>query len=225
MMKRTILSLLIMLPWALFAQDDAKHYEVMLETTMGNIRLVLYDDTPLHRDNFVKNVREGYYDGVLFHRVIDGFMIQAGDSASRHAEPGQLLGETPESYTVPAEIRFPEHFHKRGVLAAAREGDEENPERASSAYQFYITYGKRMYEDQLDALLAKLTDKSGIEFPAEVRETYLKKGGVPHLDGAYTVFGEVLEGINVVKEIQWVQTDENDRPLEDVRIVKAYVVE
>lgn len=224
-MKKTLLSLLLMIPLAVFAQDDAKHYEVMLETTMGNIRLVLYDDTPLHRDNFVKNVREGYYDGVLFHRVIDGFMIQAGDSASRHAEPGQLLGETPESYTVPAEIRFPEHFHKRGVLAAAREGDEENPERASSAYQFYITYGKRMYEDQLDALLAKLTDKSGIEFPAEVRETYLKKGGVPHLDGAYTVFGEVLEGINVVKEIQWVQTDENDRPLEDVRIVKAYVVE
>lgn len=225
MMKRTILSLLIMLPWALFAQDDAKHYEVVFETTMGEIRLQLYDDTPLHRDNFVKNVREGYYDGILFHRVIDGFMIQAGDSASRHAEPGQLLGETPETYTVPAEIRFPEHFHKRGVLAAAREGDEENPERASSAYQFYITYGKRMYEDQLDALLAKLTEKSGIEFPAEVRETYLKKGGVPHLDGAYTVFGEVLEGINVVKEIQWVQTDENDRPLEDVRIVKAYVVE
>lgn len=225
MMKRTILSLLIMLPWALFAQDDAKHYEVVLETTMGEIRLQLYDDTPLHRDNFVKNVREGYYDGLLFHRVIDGFMIQAGDSASRHAEPGQLLGETPETYTVPAEIRFPEHFHKRGVLAAAREGDEENPERASSAYQFYITYGKRMYEDQLDALLAKLTEKSGIEFPAEVRETYLKKGGVPHLDGAYTVFGEVFEGINVVKEIQWVQTDENDRPLEDVRIVKAYVVE
>lgn len=225
MMKRTILTLLIMLPWVLFAQVDAKHYEVVLETTMGDIRLQLYDDTPLHRDNFVKNVREGYYDGILFHRVIEGFMIQAGDSASRHAEPGQLLGETPESYTVPAEIRFPERYHKRGVLAAAREGDEENPERASSAYQFYITYGKRMTEEQLDKYLEKTTEKTGTVFPAEVREGYLKKGGVPHLDGAYTIFGEVLEGINVVKEIQWVQTDENDRPLEDVRIIKAYLIE
>ena len=222
-MKKLLTIILLFASLFVVAQETDKHYEVVLETSMGNIRLLLYNDTPLHRDNFVKNVREGYYDGTLFHRVIEGFMIQAGDSASRHAEPGQLLGDTKEEYSVPAEIRFPEHCHKRGVLAAAREGDEVNPERASSAFQFYITYGKRMAPDQLDAHLQKVSAKSGVTFPPEVREIYQKKGGVPHLDGQYTVFGEVLEGLYVVKAIQWVETDVNDRPLTDVVILKAYV--
>ena len=124
------------------AQDTLRH-EVLMETSMGNIRLALYNETPLHRDNFIKNVREGVYDGLLFHRVISSFMIQGGDTASRNAAPGQQLGDTEESYSIPAEIRYPQLFHKRGALAAAREGDNVNPERRSSATQFYIVYGRR----------------------------------------------------------------------------------
>ena len=125
------------------AQETTQRREVLIETTMGNIKVELYNETPLHRDNFLKLASEGYYDGNLFHRVIYNFMIQSGDSTSRHAQPGQELGLYSPEYTIPAEIRFPQIFHKRGVLAAAREGDEVNPEHASSASQFYIVYGRR----------------------------------------------------------------------------------
>lgn len=206
------------------AQDTLRH-EVLLETSMGNIRVALSNETPLHRDNFLKNVRAGVYDGVLFHRVISSFMIQAGDTASRHALPGQLLGDTEEAYTIPAEICYPQLFHKRGALAAAREGDSVNPERRSSSLQFYIVYGRRFTDDMLDQAQERLDRvPGGVTLTPEVREAYKQWGGTPHLDGQYTVFGEVVEGLDVVRDIQWVETDENDRPVEDVRIKKAVVV-
>lgn len=223
------LSLLIVLasafiPVCAAAQDTLRH-EVLLETSMGNIRVALNNETPLHRDNFLENVRKGLYDGVLFHRVISSFMIQAGDTASRHAEPGQLLGDTEEEKSIPAEIRFPQLFHKRGVLAAAREGDNVNPERRSSSMQFYIVYGRRFTDDMLDKVQERLySQPGGVELTPEVREAYKKYGGTPHLDGQYTVFGEVVEGLDIVRDIQWVETDKNDRPLTDVRINKAVVV-
>lgn len=205
---------------------DTVRHEVLLETSKGNIKVVLYNETPLHRDNFLKLVRSGFYDGLLFHRVIDKFMIQTGDSASRHAKPGELLGDSPEGYTVPAEIRFPQLYHKRGVLGAAREGDDVNPERASSASQFYIVYGNRFTDEWLDKVQQRLDEntKGKVVLPGYLREIYKKQGGTPHLDGQYTVFGEVLEGIDVVRDIEWVETDANDRPVEDVKIIKATVI-
>ena len=207
------------------SQDSLRH-EVLLETQMGAIRISLYNETPIHRDNFMKLVRAGYFDGLLFHRVISGFMIQTGDSASRNARSGQALGDSPESYTIPAEIRYPQFFHKRGAIGAAREPDAGNPERQSSMSQFYIVYGRRFTEDQFDELQDKLSvsGKNCIHIPQDVRETYLKYGGTPHLDGQYTVFGEVIDGLDVVRNIQWVETDSNDRPIEDIRIVRAVVL-
>ncbi|MDO4159715.1 MAG: peptidylprolyl isomerase [Prevotellaceae bacterium] len=206
--------------------NDTIRAEVLLETTMGNIKVALYNETPKHRDNFIKLVKEGFYDGLLFHRVIASFMIQGGDSASRNAVKGQLLGDSPEGYTIPAEIRYPEIIHKRGALAAAREGDNVNPERASSASQFYIVYGKRFNDEMLDKVQRRIdeTTNGTVKLTPEARECYKKKGGTPHLDGQYTVFGEVIEGINVVADIEFVETDDNDRPVEDVRIIKATVV-
>lgn len=206
------------------AQDTLRH-EVLLETSMGNIRVALSNETPIHRDNFIRNVKNGVYDGLLFHRVISSFMIQGGDTASRNASPGQHLGDTEEAYSLPAEIRYPQLFHKRGALAAAREGDSVNPERRSSSTQFYIVYGRRFTTDMLDRVQQRLdTVSGGVTLTPEVREAYMKQGGTPHLDGQYTVFGEVVEGMDVVREIQWVATDDNDRPIEDVRIIKATVV-
>lgn len=218
-----ILALLLGMPAV--AQDSLRH-EVLFETNKGNIRIALYNETPLHRDNFLKNVREGLYDGLLFHRVISKFMIQTGDTASRHAQPGQLLGETAETYTVPAEFRCPKIYHKRGAVAAAREGDADNPERNSSTCQFYIVYGIRYSDAMLDRTQQKLDVATGgkVKLTPEMRETYKTLGGTPHLDGQYTVFGEVTEGMDVVEAIQGVQTDANARPLEDIRIIKATVV-
>ncbi len=207
------------------SQDSLRH-EVLLETQMGAIRISLYNETPMHRDNFMKLVRAGFFDGLLFHRVISGFMIQTGDSASRNARPGQALGDSPESYTIPAEIRYPQFFHKRGVIGAAREPDAGNPERQSSMSQFYIVYGRRFTEEQFDELQDKLSvsGRNCIHIPQDVREAYLKYGGTPHLDGQYTVFGEVIDGLDVVRNIQWVETDSNNRPIEDIRIVRALVL-
>ena len=205
---------------------DTVRHAVLLVTDKGDIRIALYNETPRHRDNFLKLVREGFYDGLLFHRVIDKFMIQAGDSASRNAAHGKLLGDSPEGYTVPAEINYPKLFHKRGVVGAAREGDDVNPARASSASQFYIVYGKRFNDEMLDKEQQRLdrNTKETVKLTPEVREAYKAKGGTPHLDGQYTIFGEVLDGLDTVRDIEWVETDENDRPLVDVRIIRAKVL-
>lgn len=226
---RTFFTLLftIILSSSVSAQTpDSVRHEVLLKTDKGNIRIALYNETPQHRDNFLRLVKEGFYDGLLFHRVISSFMIQTGDSASRNAQPGQLLGDSPESYKVPAEIRFPQLFHKRGAVAAAREGDNVNPEMASSASQFYIVYGRRFNDEMLDKVQQRLDSSTGgkIRLPEQVRDAYKAKGGTPHLDGQYTVFGEVIEGLDVVNAIQWADTDENDRPKEDIRITKATIV-
>lgn len=227
-----LLLLLACLPASLRAQEaaaapaDTLEREVLLETSMGNIRVKLYNDTPRHRDNFLRLVREGFYDGILFHRVIPNFMIQAGDSASRHAPEGVRLGDTPEPYTVGAEIRFPERFHKCGALAAAREDDSVNPQRASSAWQFYLVYGRIYDEAGLDKAQAWLDEHThgAVKLTPAQRAVYTSEGGVPYLDGQYTVFGEITEGLAVVDRIQWVGRDENNRPFDDVRILRATVV-
>nr|WP_277821236.1 peptidylprolyl isomerase [Palleniella muris] len=217
---------MILLPLAAQSENDGRT-RIVIETTLGNIKVALYDETPLHSENFKSLVDRGFYDGLLFHRVINKFMIQAGDSTSRSAAPGGLLGDTSEPYTVPAEIRFPNLLHKRGALCMAREGDATNPQRVSSAYQFYIVYGTRFNDDMLDKVQARLDAYTGgkVVLTPEAREVYKRIGGTPHLDGQYTVFGEVIEGIDIVRDIQWVDTDANDRPVKDVRIIKAYTLE
>lgn len=204
------------------SRKKEKRSVVRLETSMGPIRIALLDDAPVHRDNFLKLTEEGFYDGLLFHRVIRDFMVQAGDSSSRNARPGQPLGEGDVGYTLPAEILLPYYYHLRGAVAAAREGDDVNPEMRSSGSQFYIVWGRswapKSIKDQRNALAEK-----GIEMTVEMRDAYEQYGGSPHLDGQYTVFGEVLEGMDVVRRMQQVATDSLDRPLEDVRIERAVV--
>lgn len=209
------------------AQTAPQGKTVVLETTMGSIRIALYDDTPLHRDNFLKLVGEHYYDSLLFHRVIHNFMIQTGSPDSRHAEPGEAVGHKDKDYTLEAEIRLPQHFHKRGAVAAAREGDRTNPERRSSGGQFYIVWGTTYSTLTLDRLDLKLDSLSHgtMGFSEEMRDQYRKYGGSPHLDGQYTVFGEVVEGLDVVDKIQQVYTDDYHRPVDDVRIIRAVVEE
>ena len=199
--------------------------EVLLETTAGNIRIALYDETPQHRDNFLKLTKEHEYDSLLFHRVIKDFMIQGGDIKSRHAQPGQRLGSGSYDYTVEAEFRLPGIFHRRGAVAMAREGDRTNPERRSSSTQFYIVWGRKYSEAQLDRIQERLdaTTQGAVKLTPEMKEVYKTVGGTPHLDGQYTVFGEVVEGMDVLERIQQSQTDPNDRPLEDIRILKATV--
>lgn len=195
---------------------------VRLETTMGTIRIALLDETPIHRDNFLRLAREGVYDGVLFHRVICNFMIQSGDTTSRHAQPGQLLGDGDLGYTLPAEIQTPYYYHLRGMVGAAREGDDVNPNWRSSASQFYIVWGRSWAPKTIREQRSKLAEK-GIEMTAGMMAQYEQYGGTPHLDGQYTIFGQVIEGLNVVKDIQNQATDNNDRPLTDIRITKAIV--
>lgn len=206
--------------------DDSIEHEVSFETSKGIIRVKLYNDTPIHRDHFLKLVQQGFYDGLLFHRVIPDFMIQAGDSASRHAKEGEILGNSPEPYTLPAEIHYPTHFHRRGALAAAREGDEANPQRASSYSQFYIVTGSIFTDDGLDVMQERLDSvtHNTIKLTPKIKEVYRTFGGAPHLDGQYTVFGEVVEGFDVTDLIQWAGRDENNRPLDDIRIIKATIV-
>ena len=222
-----ITSLLVFFSGTVFAQTvpDTVRKEVILQTTMGDILIALFNETPLHRDNFIKLVKEGKYDGVLFHRVIKDFMIQTGDLGSVKAKPGEQLGETPEKYKIPAEIRYPEIFHRRGMVAAAREGDRNNPKRESSASQFYIVYGWNFNQAEIELFKHKLDSTSHGKhvMPPEVMEAYVRYGGTPHLDGGYTVFGEVLEGMEVVEKIQQVETDSADRPKEDIRIIKAFI--
>ena len=248
-----------------FNPADTSSVKVEVNTTLGSFTILLYGDTPRHRDNFVKHVKEGYYDGTLFHRVINQFMIQAGDPDSKNAAPGQRLGAGGPDYTLEAEIIFPKHFHKRGALAAARQGDQVNPQKRSSGSQFYVVTGRKMIPAQIDALASQLKnqqlqstfnglaaehmadirkmqaegDSAGlkklqeeliaqteatvaahpIEITDEMKEAYTTVGGAPHLDGAYTVFGEVLEGMDVIDKIEKAEPDGRDRPKEDIRIL------
>jgi cyclophilin family peptidyl-prolyl cis-trans isomerase len=194
--------------------------DIVLETSEGKIVLSLYHETPLHSENFLKLVNEGYYNGLLFHRVIKNFMIQSGDPNSKNAASRTMLGSGGPSYTIPAEFN-PKYYHKKGALAAARQGDNLNPKKESSGSQFYIVQGQIANMSQLESLL-----KKGLHnpFTPDEIQTYTTQGGTPFLDGQYTVFGEVISGLDVIEKIALVQTDQRDRPLNDVRILKTYTV-
>lgn len=210
---------------AISATAQTTTSEVLLETTAGNIRIALYDETPQHRDNFLKLVKMNVYDSLLFHRVIKDFMIQSGDINSKHAQPGQLLGTGDFDYTQEPEFRLPQLFHRRGVVAMAREGDDVNPEMRSSACQFYIVWGRVLDDKKLNQIQERLdsTTQGRVKLTPEMMATYKTIGGTPHLDGQYTVFGEVTEGLDIVDCIQQQPTDKYARPLEDIRILKAIV--
>lgn len=245
--------------------------KVEMTTTMGDITLLLYGDTPRHLDNFVKLVNEGFYNGVLFHRVINDFMVQTGDPDSKDAPAGKMLGMGDPGYKIDAEFVYPRHFHKRGALAAAREGDATNPLKQSSGSQFYIVTGKTYTPAQLDQMDARRLmeqkkqifnelaqanrdtimamrrsgDREGLQnlqeelvkkaeaeaaahpdvLTPEQREAYSTVGGTPHLDGNYTVFGEVISGMDVVDRIQKAETDSYDRPTTDVRVISMKVLD
>ena len=186
---------------------------VKIETDSGMMVAELYSKTPLHRDNFVKHVKEHFYDGLLFHRVIKDFIIQGGDPLSRNARPGAQLGEGGVKNTIPAEIDS-SFFHKKGALAAAREADDVNPDRASSGSQFYIVEGKTY----TDAELNKIEEHFNIKIPENRREVYRTVGGSPFLDMSYTIFGQVIYGLDVIDKIASAATDGNDRPLKDIKM-------
>lgn len=194
--------------------------KVIFKTSMGNITIALYDNTPLHKENFLKLVKENYYDGVLFHRIIQGFMIQTGDPDSKGAPTGKMLGNGGPDYTIPAEFRA-ENYHKRGAVAAARLGDQQNPTKASSGSQFYIVDGKPFTKDQLN----QITMAYGTSFTDEQTEIYTTVGGAPFLDMQYTVFGEVVEGMDVVDKIAAQKKDRFDRPFNDIKIISTTIVE
>lgn len=186
---------------------------VKIETDFGTMVAKLYNQTPLHRDNFIKLVKEHFYDSLLFHRVIKDFMIQGGDPDSKRAKPGALLGQGGLSYTIPAELDT-SLFHKKGALAMARESDEQNPKKASSSTQFYIVEGKPFSDEQMDMM----EERFKINIPENHRKIYRTLGGTPFLDMNYTVFGEVISGLEVIDKIANAAKDENDRPLKDVRM-------
>lgn len=251
--------------------DTVKQHDaiVEIETTEGPVKVLLYGDTPAHQANFLKLAEEGFYDGVLFHRVIKDFMVQTGDPASKDAAPGQQLGAGDPGYTLEAEILYPKHYHKYGALAAARTGDAVNPERRSSGSQFYIVTGqkqnpraieqaeirmandvKQKYwmklmkenaskikelqaagdRDALEAFRTELIEQLEAEvqlpeLPQQLKDDYVNIGGTPHLDNQYTVFGEVIEGMDTIEKIQNVETDASDRPLEDVKVLSVKILE
>jgi peptidylprolyl isomerase/peptidyl-prolyl cis-trans isomerase B (cyclophilin B) len=193
---------------------------VLIDTSKGKIKVKLYNETPLHRDNFIKLVKEGKYEGLLFHRIIKQFMVQGGDVTSKDAPLDQELGDGEIGYTIPAEFVYPRYFHKRGALCAARTPDEDNPNKESSGSQFYIVTGKHFTAMELD----KKEIEEGITYTKEQREAYMIDGGAPHLDAKYTVFGEVIKGIKVADKIQFTPTNENDRPLSNIEIKSMKIV-
>lgn len=219
-----------------FGQKDStikkkdRKRDVLMQTTIGDIVIRLSDSTPLHRDNFLKLVKVGFYDSLLFHRVMNAFMIQGGDPNSKTAAAGVPLGNGGPGYTVPAEFRTT-LFHKKGVIAAARTGDNVNPQKASSGSQFYIVQGKTFTDAGLDSL--ETFRLNGRKIPAAQREAYKTVGGTPHLDQGYTVYGEVVKGLDVIDKIAATETIKNpnrnpqvagDRPVQDVRIIKAKLI-
>jgi peptidyl-prolyl cis-trans isomerase B (cyclophilin B) len=199
---------------------QTQYPQVVLETNYGNITLKLYDDTPIHSENFIKLVNEGYYDGLLFHRVINNFMIQTGDPNSRNAQAGAMLGSGGPGYTLPAEF-VPTYYHKRGALAAARQPDQINPQKESSGSQFYIVQGRRFSTQELNTMVQR---GMHVPFTEEQIKQYVTEGGSPHLDYEYTVFGEMTRGFEVLNEIAKQPVDKNSRPINDVVIKKAYTV-
>ena len=213
-------------PLLLSCSQQKAETEVIIETTMGTIELKLYNETPKHRDNFISLAGEQYFDSLLFHRVIPDFMIQGGDPDSKYAPAGVRLGEGGPDYRLNAEIR-PGLIHKRGALAAAREGDDVNPAKMSSPSQFYIVWGKVYDKQELTTLVRLIEERTGrtMNLTAEQATAYTTVGGVPFLDGEYTVFGEVTKGLEVVEKIQNVERDQFDRPLTDVRILKVTIKE
>ena len=220
-LRRTItIGLVILLGCSL--QLSAQHRKIKIITPYGKMVFALSDQTPAHRNNFVKLVKKHFYDGTLFHRVIADFMIQGGDPNSKDAAPGTRLGNGGVGYTVPAEFRA-ELFHQKGALAMAREGDAVNPQRASSGCQFYIVQGKKYKDAELD----QIQRRTGRTFTEQQRQVYKTIGGTPFLDGQYTVFGQLLEGMDVLDQIAAVTTDDNDRPKTDipmkVRIVHKFL--
>ncbi|WP_016778968.1 peptidylprolyl isomerase [Anaerophaga thermohalophila] len=270
--SKTAVSILIIVLGLIFVTCEEPEKKVLIKTPYGDMKVRLYQDTPEHRANFLKLVEEGFYDQLLFHRVIEGFMIQGGDPESKEASEGTRLGGGSPGYTLPAEINYPKHFHKKGALAAARQSDQVNPERESSGSQFYIVQGKTYSSEELDnieeehsrrriqskmfdmlnpyqdslmamrqrgdregfeSLIEEIEQKAGEElgdsasfsFPEEVREAYSTIGGTPQLDGAYTVFGEVEEGLNVIDSIAAVATDQNDRPVKDIEMTMEIIEE
>jgi len=192
-------------------------YKVLLETTAGNIKVQLYEDVPLHSNNFLKLVKEGFYDGVLFHRVIPNFMVQGGDPDSKEAAKGARLGNGSLGYLIPPEFKVEKYIHKRGALAAARTG---NPAKKSSACQFYIVEGKKLS----DAEINNFEKRKAVKYTDAQKQIYRTLGGTPHLDNEYTVYGEVIEGLDVVTKISKASRDKSDRPLQDIKITKASVI-
>ncbi len=194
---------------------------IVFQTTAGNLKIQLYPETPAHTANIIKLVQQKYYDGILFHRVIKGFMIQTGDPNSINAPMGQALGNGGPDYTIPAEFN-PKYYHKKGALAAARLGDQINPKKESSGSQFYIVQGQPLSNAQLESLEKTYRHDP---FTESQRKDYTTIGGTPHLDNNYTVFGEVIEGMEVIDSIASAPTDQRDRPLSDIKIITAYIQE
>lgn len=212
-MKKILLFLCTFSILSAFAAKPKNQY-VRIKTEFGECIIKLYNQTPLHRDNFLKLVKSGYYNGVLFHRVINNFMIQGGDPDSKNAKPDSLLGEGGPKYTIPAEFND-SLIHKKGVLGAAREGDDVNPAKASSGSQFYLVQGKVFTDQQLDNLEEK---RLKFKIPQWQREIYKTIGGTPHLDRNYTVYGEIVMGLDMVDKIAALPTNKNDRPKQDVKM-------
>ncbi|HCB61149.1 MAG: peptidylprolyl isomerase [Bacteroidetes bacterium GWF2_43_63] len=200
------------------AQQVPEGTKVQISTSLGDIKIVLYNNTPQHRDNFIKLVQDEFFDGIIFHRVITGFMIQGGDPDSKNAKPKQALGSGGPGYDIPMEYNAA-NYHKRGALAAAREGDDVNPQKASSGSQFYIVTG-RLFTDKE---ISSIEKRRGFTYTEEQKETYRTIGGYAPLDKEYTVFGEVYEGMDVVEAISKVARDENDRPLEDIEMTVTII--
>ena len=200
-------------------QDMKQDIKVEIKTTMGDMTAIIYARTPYHQENFIKLVEENYYDGLLFHRVIEGFMVQGGDPNSKDAPAGKQLGNGGPGYTIPAEIT-PTYFHKKGALSAARTGDQMNPTRRSSGSQFYVVTGKVYSDSDLD----KMEQQMSMTFTKEQREAYTTVGGTPFLDAQYTVFGEIIEGVEIAVAISKVAKDASDRPKEDVKIISMKIV-
>jgi len=203
-----------------FPVPDTLPQHVLIETNFGNITIKLYDETPMHKENFLHLVNSGFYNNLLFHRLIKEFIIQTGDTNSKNAKPGQRLGYGGMQYTIPAEFNK-NYYHKKGALAAARQPDNLNPQKESSCSQFYIVVGRKFTDAELNAMEQK---QIHIRFTAEQRKIYKTTGGTPHLDYSYTVFGEVLSGFDVLDKIAASNTDSNDRPLVDIRLIKMVVI-